>query len=89
MQPFPWRRCARAFCFAKRQYAYIQYGEDASGGIELFDAVKRSETVHEPRRHAEHKGLVERFKAKMAMKLQEVRDNDLPAPQPKPAGKQG
>ena len=79
----------KGFLLRKRQYAYIQYGEDASGGIELFDAEKDPKQYTNLAGSAEHKGLVERFKAKMAMKLQEVRDNDLPAPQPKPAGKQG
>ena len=67
----------KGFLLREDRYAYIQYGEDASGGIELFD------TRTDPKQYAnlaanpEHRPIVARFKAGMEAKLKEVRDNDL------------
>ncbi|MEW6304741.1 MAG: sulfatase [Verrucomicrobiota bacterium] len=65
------------FLLREDQWAYIQYAEDASGGIELFDMVK------DPRQYAnlankpEFTPIVAEFKAKLAAKLRAVRKNDL------------
>lgn len=67
----------KGFLLREDKWAYIQYQEDASGGIELFD------TENDPKQYTnlatapEHSKLAERFKAKMASKLEQVRDNDL------------
>jgi iduronate 2-sulfatase len=66
----------RGFLLRERDYAYIQYGEDAAGGIELFDM----RTDGKQYTNLVDNQVVERFKAKMTAKLSEVRDNDLPPP---------
>jgi len=71
----------KGFLLREHDYAYIQYGEDAAGGIELFDmrtdAKQYTNLVDSP----DHRPVVERLRAKMTAKLNEVRDNDLSAPQ--------
>ena len=69
----------KGFLIRDDKWAYMQYSEDGTNGIELFD-VKRdpkqyTNLVDSPK----HKQVVARFRAKMAAKLKEVRDNDLPA----------
>jgi iduronate 2-sulfatase len=69
----------KGFLLREERYAYIQYNEDASGGIELFD------THQDPKQYTNlatapaHQPTVARFKTKLAHKLREVRDHDLPA----------
>ncbi len=77
----------KGFLLREDEYAYIQYGEDASAGIELFDTAKDPKQYTNLAESPEHRQVVERFKAKMAAKLKEVRANDLPAPQPRAPGK--
>ena len=66
------------FLLREERYAYIQYGEDAARGIELFD------THNDPKQYTNlvddpaYRSVVARFKTKLAAKLREVRDNDLP-----------
>lgn len=70
------------FLLRERKYAYIQYGEDAAAGIELFD------TEEDPKQYTNlvdspgHLQIVQNFREKMAAKLKEVRDHDLPTRQP-------
>jgi iduronate 2-sulfatase len=65
------------FLLREQRYAYIQYGEDAGKGIELYD------TEQDPGQYTNlalvpgNEALVEAFKVKMAAKLAAVRDNDL------------
>jgi len=70
----------KGFLLREHDYAYIQYGEDAAGGIELFDMradpKQYTNLVDDP----DYRQVVERFRAKMRAKLDEVRDNDLPGP---------
>ncbi len=67
----------RGFLLREDKWAYIQYKEDASAGIELFD------TENDPKQYTnlatkpEYAAVVKRFKAKLAAKLKAVRDNDL------------
>ncbi len=77
----------KGFLLRERKYAYIQYGEDAAAGIELFDTEKDPKQYTNLVDSPEHQQVVQRFKAKMAAKLKDVRDNDLPASQPRSAGK--
>jgi iduronate 2-sulfatase len=67
----------KGFLLRDDRWAYIQYGEEAAGGIELFD------TQHDPQQFdnladaPEHADRVARFRQQMAEKLHAVRDNDL------------
>ena len=68
----------KGFLLREDRYAYIQYGEDASGGMELFDM------LHDPKQNTnlasrpDFSKTVERLKTRMVAKLNEVRRNDLP-----------
>ena len=55
----------------------MQYQEDASGGIELFDMHKDPQQYHNLAKSKEHEKIVEEFKNKFAAKMAEIRDNDL------------
>jgi len=68
----------KGFLLRKDRYAYIQYGEDASDGIELFDTQTDPKQYTNLATSPEHRPIIARFKAKMEAKLKEVRDNDLP-----------
>ena len=59
------------------RWAYIQYGEDASKGIELYDVKRDPEQLSNLANSDEHVGVVAEFKRRLAAKLSEVRDNDL------------
>jgi len=67
----------KGFLLREDRYAYIQYGEDASGGIEFFDSRTDPKQYTNLAASPEHKSIVSRFKAAMEAKLKEVRDNDL------------
>jgi iduronate 2-sulfatase len=67
----------KGFLLRTQEYSYIQYGEDASGGIELFDIQSDAEQYNNLVHRPEYKFLAEAFKSRMAVKLQEVRSNDL------------
>ena len=80
----PVRECA--FCVAPNRkgfllrgdrWAYIQYEEDASQGIELFDMAADPQQYTNLASVPEFASVVEAFQAKLAAKLGEVRDNDL------------
>lgn len=77
----------KGFLLRDEKWAYIQYGEDAKGGIELFDMEKDPKQYTNLAEHPEHAAVVAEFKAKLTAKLVEVRTNDLgishPAPKPK------
>ncbi len=68
----------KGFLLRERDYAYIQYGEDAAGGIELFDVRADPKQYTNLAERPDHRETVARFRAKMAAKLAEVRANDLP-----------
>lgn len=59
------------------QYAYIQYAENASKGIELYDVKKDPNQFTNLAVDKRHAANVERYQAKLAAKLKEVRTNDL------------
>jgi iduronate 2-sulfatase len=77
----------KGFMLRTDEHAYIQYGENAAGGIELFDAKKDPKQYTNLAKQAEHQETVERFKKQMQAKLKQLRNNDLPPPKPKPARK--
>jgi iduronate 2-sulfatase len=67
----------KGFLLRDHQYAYIQYREDASGGIELYDVQADPRQYHNLAVAAENRALVEKYRAKLVAKLAAVRDNDL------------
>ncbi len=71
----------KGFLLRTDDWAYIQYNEDASGGIELFDINKDLGQYTNLALNPEYASTVDRFKAQLAEKLRDVRDNDLNLPQ--------
>lgn len=67
----------KGFLLRERDYAYIQYGERAAGGIELFDMRSDPKQYTNLAASPAHADVVDGFKRKMAAKLKSVRDNDL------------
>ena len=67
----------QGFLLRENDWAYIQYGEDASKGIELFDVRKDPKQYTNLAKDPAYEKVVKRFKNKMALKLREVRNNDL------------
>jgi len=59
------------------RWAFIQYGEDASGGIELYDTLNDPQQFTNLANSPAHAGVVDQFKRKLAGKLATVRDCDL------------
>ena len=59
------------------KWAYIQDGEEAFEGIELFDAVNDPQQFTNLAGKADSAPVVESLKARFAAKLRAVRDNDL------------
>jgi iduronate 2-sulfatase len=67
----------KGFLLRDKNWAYIQYGEDAKRGIELFD-MKADPNQYTNLANAEaHQKTVAQFKARLAAKLKALRDNDL------------
>ncbi len=67
----------KGFLIRDNRWAYIQYGEDASRGRELFDMEADPKQFTNLATSPEHADVVARMQAKLARKLVEVRDNDL------------
>ncbi|MEZ5303136.1 MAG: hypothetical protein R3F11_21210 [Verrucomicrobiales bacterium] len=67
----------KGFLLREDKWAYIQYGEDAKGGIELFDMESDPLQYTNLADKPEHAATVERLKAKFAATMEAVRDNDL------------
>jgi len=67
----------RGFLLREDQWAYIQYGENAARGIELFDMQKDPKQYTNLAEMPEYKSVVDAFQLKLAAKLDEVRTNDL------------
>lgn len=67
----------RGFLLREENWAYIQYGEDAKRGVELFDMEKDPQQYTNLAGMPGYEQVVDRFKEKLAAKLKAVRDNDL------------
>ncbi|MCB1062485.1 MAG: sulfatase [Verrucomicrobiae bacterium] len=67
----------KGFLLRERDWAYLQYEEDASKGIELFDMKKDPLQYTNLAELPEQADRVAEFKAKMAAKLAVLRANDL------------
>jgi len=59
------------------RWVFIQYGEDAKGGIELFDMKNDPQQFTNLASSPEHTATVEAWKAKITAKLAAIRANDL------------
>ncbi|MBM3858567.1 MAG: sulfatase [Verrucomicrobia bacterium] len=67
----------RGFLLREDKWAYIQYDEDASKGIEVFDMAADPKQYTNLATKPELLSAVDAFKTKLAAKLRAVRDNDL------------
>ena len=65
------------FLLRTAEYAYIQYGEDAAKGIELFDVAKDPGQFRNLAADPAHAGTVAEYRERMTDKLRELRRNDL------------
>ena len=68
---------SKGFLLRDDKWAYLQYAEDASQGIELFDMIADPKQYTNLAGKPEFATVVEEFKGKLAAKLRSVRDNDL------------
>jgi iduronate 2-sulfatase len=67
----------KGFLLREDRWSYIQYGEDAAGGVELFDTANDPKQFHNLANTKDHQAIVERFKIDLKDKLSTIRDNDL------------
>lgn len=68
---------SKGFLLREDRWAFIQYAEDASLGIELFDLSKDPKQYTNLAGKPEFETVVNGFKAKLTARLQAVRANDL------------
>jgi arylsulfatase A-like enzyme len=67
----------RTFLLRTEEWAFIQYEEDASAGMELYDMHNDPEQFINLAHKEEYELVVNDFKQKLKEKLQDVRTNDL------------
>jgi iduronate 2-sulfatase len=67
----------KGFLLREDKWAYIQYDEDASGGIELFDMMNDPKQYTNLASSPAHRSVVDEFKVKFAARMKAVRTNDL------------
>lgn len=67
----------KTFLLRTDDWAYIQYNEDASAGIELFDMNKDPKQYTNLAENPKYAKVVSDFQKKLQSKLEEVRTNDL------------
>lgn len=67
----------KGFMLREQDFAYIQYKEDASKGIELFDMRADPQQFTNLAERPESQPHIVRFQRKLARKLAEIRNNDL------------
>ena len=81
----------RGFLLREDRYAFIQYGEKAENGMELFDVQTDPSQFTNLAQDPDHADVVARFRKQMTAKLQAIRTNDLgidySKKKPKPKGK--
>lgn len=68
---------SNALMLRDERWVFIQYGEDAKGGIELYDMQSDPRQITNLAQSLDHISRVEEWKAKVAAKLAAVRANDL------------
>jgi iduronate 2-sulfatase len=79
----------KGFLLREDRWAYLQYGEDAAQGIELFDVMADPRQYTNLANKPEHAAEVARLRAKLAARLHTVRTNDLEKPLEPPAKQKG
>jgi len=67
----------KGFLLREDKWAYIQYGENASQGMELFNMETDPQQYTNLASLPEYKDIVAQFKMKFAAKMKAIRDNDL------------
>jgi len=67
----------KSFLLRTDEWAYIQYNEDASAGIELFDMKNDPKQFTNLAEMPEYKKVVTNFQKKLKKKLKRIRSNDL------------
>ena len=67
----------KGFLLREQDWSYIQYGEKAEKGIELFDMKKDPKQYVNLAEKKEYLPVVKAFKKKMTTKLASIRENDL------------
>ena len=67
----------KGFLLRSDKWAYIQYKEDASAGVELFDVQNDPKQYTNLAESPDHQGIVKEFQQKLAARLKSVRTNDL------------
>ncbi|PHQ34085.1 sulfatase [Rhodopirellula bahusiensis] len=67
----------KGFLIRTDRWAYIQYKEDASGGIELFDMETDPKQFTNLATSPDHQDVVAQMKQRLTAKLTEVRSNEL------------
>lgn len=67
----------KTFLLRDSKWAYIQYNEDASAGIEFFDMENDPKQFTNLANNPNYAKVITKFKKKLAKKLKEVRTNDL------------
>jgi iduronate 2-sulfatase len=68
---------SKGFLLREDKWAYIQYGEDATAGLELFDMTSDPKQYTNLAAKSDYAPIVAAFRDKLAAKLRAVRDNDL------------
>lgn len=71
------RKGVTAFLIRTEKWAYIQYEEDASSGIELYNMDYDPGQYHNLAGNPRYAAVLEKMQEKLKLKLMEVRDNDL------------
>ncbi|MBD3676501.1 MAG: sulfatase [Planctomycetaceae bacterium] len=67
----------KGFLLREDDWSYIQYGEQAENGIELFDMNADPQQFYNLAENPKYADTVARFQRRMAEKLSTIRDNDL------------
>ncbi len=68
----------KGFLLRTDRWAFIQYKEDAGGGIELFDMQSDPKQYTNLAGDPKYQDVVQDFQQKLTAKLADLRDNDLP-----------
>ena len=67
----------RSFLLRSEEWAFIQYNEDGSAGVELYDMINDPKQYQNLAEFPEFEVVVKDFQIKLRAKLKEVRQNDL------------
>lgn len=65
------------YLWREKKWAFIQYGEQAQGGMELFDTEADPKQYRNLASQPDHQETVNLMRANITQKLADIRDNDL------------